>query len=79
MKNKADFQRQLEKIGERLAKLRRQKGYTNHETFAYDYKMSRVQYWRIEKGKTNLTLKSLMRLPEIHGISLKEFFYSLSK
>jgi len=40
--------------------------------------MSRVQYWRIEKGKTNLTLKSL-RLLEIHGLNLKEFVNSLSK
>ena len=79
MKNEADFQKQLVKIGEKLAELRRQKGYTSHETFAYDYEMSRVQYWRIEKGKTNLTLKSLMRLLEIHGINLKEFFNSLSK
>lgn len=71
MKNKADFQKQLTKIGEKLAELRKQKGYTSHETFAYDYEMSRVQYWRIEKGKTNLTLKSLMRLLEIHGISLR--------
>jgi transcriptional regulator with XRE-family HTH domain len=79
VKNKADFQKQLTRIGEKLAELRRQKGYSIHETFAYDYEMSRVQYWRIEKGKTNLMLKSHMRLLEIHGISLKEFFNTLSK
>lgn len=62
-----------------MAELRRQKGYSSHETFAYDYEMSRVQYWRIEKGKTNLTLKSLMRLLEIHNVNLKEFFNSLPK
>jgi transcriptional regulator with XRE-family HTH domain len=79
VKNEADFQKQLVKIGEKMAELRRQKGYSSHETFAYDYEMSRVQYWRIEKGKTNLTLKSLMRLLEIHNVNLKEFFNSLPK
>lgn len=79
MKNEAELNKQLIKIGEKLAELRRQKGYTSHETFAYDYEMSRVQYWRIEKGKTNLTLKSLMKLLEIHGINLKEFVNSLPK
>lgn len=77
MKKEADFQKQLAKIGERLTDLRKKKGYTSHETFAYDYEMSRVQYWRIEKGKTNLTLKSLTNLLEIHGLSLKEFFHSI--
>jgi transcriptional regulator with XRE-family HTH domain len=77
VKSEADFQKLLEKIGERLAELRKKKGYTSHETFAYDHEMSRVQYWRIEKGRTNLTLKSLVNLLKIHGLSLKEFFNSL--
>ncbi|MCW5912067.1 MAG: helix-turn-helix transcriptional regulator [Cyclobacteriaceae bacterium] len=79
MKNEAAFQKQLAKIGEKLAELRKKKGYTSHETFAYDYDLSRVQYWRIEKGKSNLTLRSLCNLLEIHGIGLKDFFNSLPK
>lgn len=78
MKNEADFQKQLERIGRQLAELRKEKGYTSHETFAYDHDLSRVQYWRIEKGRTNLTLKGLMRILKIHGLSLKEFFENLS-
>ncbi|GIL24472.1 MAG: hypothetical protein BroJett042_29850 [Bacteroidota bacterium] len=74
MKNEAAFQKQLAKIGEKLAELRKKKGYTSHETFAYDYDLSRVQYWRIEKGKSNLTLRSLCNLLKIHGISSKDFF-----
>ncbi|MCA6429857.1 MAG: helix-turn-helix transcriptional regulator [Cytophagales bacterium] len=77
MKNNATFQKQLVKIGEKLSDLRKKKDYTSHETFAYDHELSRVQYWRIEKGKTNITLKSLHFLLEIHGLSLKEFFSSL--
>ncbi|MBX2897312.1 MAG: helix-turn-helix transcriptional regulator [Cyclobacteriaceae bacterium] len=79
MKNEAAFQKQLVKIGERLVELRKKKGYTSHETFAYDHDLTRVQYWRIEKGKSNLTLRSLYNLLEIHGIDLKDFFNSLPK
>jgi transcriptional regulator with XRE-family HTH domain len=77
--NEVAFKKQLTKIGEKLAELRKKKGYTSHETFAYDFELSRVQYWRIEKGKSNITLKSLCTLLEIHGIDLKDFFNSLSK
>jgi transcriptional regulator with XRE-family HTH domain len=79
VKNEATLKKQLAKIGEKLAELRKKKGYTSHETFAYDFELSRVQYWRIEKGKTNITLKSLCNLLEIHGLDLKEFFSSLPK
>jgi len=69
----------LERIGSRLTELRKAKGYTSHEDFAYDYDIPRVQYWRMEKGKTNLTIKSLCRLLAIHKVTLEEFFCSLRK
>lgn len=79
MKNEAAFQKQLVKIGEKLAELRKKKGYASHETFAYDHDLSRVQYWRIERGKSNITLRTLCNLLEIHGTELKDFFNSLPK
>jgi hypothetical protein len=69
----------LERIGTRLTDLRKQKGYSSHEDFAYDYEIPRVQYWRIEKGKTNLTIKSLCRLLTIHKLTVEEFFCMLHK
>jgi transcriptional regulator with XRE-family HTH domain len=69
----------LEKIGSKLTDLRKQKGYTSHEDFAYDFDIPRVQYWRIEKGRTNVTIKSLCRLLTIHHLSLEEFFCILQK
>lgn len=69
----------LEKIGSKLTDLRKQKGYTSHEDFAYDFDIPRVQYWRIEKGKTNVTVKSLCKILTIHKISLEEFFCLLYK
>ena len=63
-----------ERVGLKLMELRKRKGYTSHEDFAFDHDIPRVQYWRIEKGKTNLTLKSLIRLLSIHKMTVEEFF-----
>lgn len=62
-----------------MTELRKAKGYTSHEDFAYDFDIPRVQYWRMEKGKTNLTVKSLCRLLAIHKITIEEFFCTLRK
>jgi transcriptional regulator with XRE-family HTH domain len=64
----------LKEIGNKLAELRRKKGYTSHESFAYDHDIPRMHYWRIENGKTNLTIRSLMKILEIHQMSIGEFF-----
>jgi transcriptional regulator with XRE-family HTH domain len=69
----------LKRVGVKLTELRKQKGYTSHEDFAFDNDIPRVQYWRIEKGKTNLTLKSLIKLLAIHKLTVEEFFLLLSK
>ena len=68
-----------ERVGLKLMELRKKKGYTSHEDFAFDHDIPRVQYWRIEKGKTNLTLKSLIRLLSIHKMTVEEFFLGLHK
>jgi transcriptional regulator with XRE-family HTH domain len=73
------LQNTLERIGNKLTDLRKQKGYSSHEDFAYDYEIPRVQYWRIEKGRTNLTIKSLCRLLTIHKLTVDEFFCILHK
>lgn len=66
-------------IGLRLKTLRIRKGYTSYENFALEYDLSRMQYWRIEKGLTNLTMRSLITLLNIHEISLEEFFRNFMK
>jgi transcriptional regulator with XRE-family HTH domain len=65
---------ELIKIGERLQQLRTKNGYGSYEDFAIKNDLSRMQYWRIEKGKTNLTFRSLIVILKIHKISLKDFF-----
>jgi len=67
----------LKRIGRKLKELRKKKGYTSHEDFAFDHDIPRVQYWRLEKGQTNLTMKSLVKLLAIHKMSVEEFFQTL--
>jgi transcriptional regulator with XRE-family HTH domain len=64
----------LEKIGNKLMQLRIKNGHKSYESFALENDLSRMQYWRIEKGKTNLTIKSLTRILDIHNITIEEFF-----
>ena len=63
----------VQKIADKIKKLRIEKGYSSHENFAWDNNLSRVQYWRIEKG-SNITIKTLLSILDIHKISLKDFF-----
>ena len=67
-------QKEIIDIGKRIRQLRLKKGYTSHETFAYEFELSRVQYWRIESGKTNITISSLISILNIHKINLEDFF-----
>ncbi|KKB55161.1 transcriptional regulator [Parabacteroides gordonii] len=61
------------KIAAKLKQLRIDAGYSSHENFAWDNDLNRVQYWRIEKG-SNITLKTLLSVLDVHKISLKDFF-----
>lgn len=66
----------LEQIARKLKRLRLAKGYSSYEAFAFDHELPRVGYGRHEQG-SNLTLKSLLRLLDIHQVSLAEFFADL--
>jgi hypothetical protein len=67
----------LENAGKKLTGLRIRKGYKSHETFAFDYDLPRAQYWRLEKGKVNFTIKTLVKVLSIHKLTVEEFFASL--
>ena len=64
-------------IGSKLKRLRVNAGYKSYEVFAWDNKISRIQYWKMERG-TNCTLKSLKRVLDIHDVRMDTFFNSLS-
>ncbi len=67
---------QLKSIGRHLREIRKEKGYSSAEIFAYENSLNRVSYWRIENGQ-NFTMKMLLKILDIHGMSLEEFFSSM--
>lgn len=64
-------------IGVRLKELRIESGVPTIVDFARKHDLPQIQYWRIENGKSNVTLKSLHKLLSIHGIEVADFFNSL--
>ncbi len=64
---------QIKNLGARIKQLRIAKGYTNAEFFAYDHKINRSQYGKYERGE-DLRFSSLVRITQIHNLSLKDFF-----
>jgi len=72
--NDKAIQKTLEEIGQKLKHLRRKKGYKSSESFAYDNELPRVHYWRIEKGRVNLTIRSLVKILSIHKMTVNDFF-----
>ena len=65
--------KRLAVIGAKLRALRKAKGYKSSEKFAFDHDLPRVGYGNHEQG-ANLTMTSLLRLLDIHGLTLHEFF-----
>ena len=65
-------------IGLTLRELRIKAGFKSYEQFAYQHKLSRIQYWKMENGN-NFTLKSLLNLLNIHQIDLRGFLMLVEK
>lgn len=68
----------LDTVAQALKNMRTEKGYTSYETFAIDHGLDRKQYWRVENA-SNITLKTLTRILEIHGHDLISFAQELKK
>lgn len=66
----------LSQIGTKLRTLRKEKGFTSHEEFANAFDLPRIQYWRLEKGKANFTIKTFLKVLRIHKMTLEDFFRS---
>lgn len=63
-------------IAKKIKTLRIEKGYVSSEFFAWENNIPRVQYWRMEKG-TNFTIKTLLRILDVHDMTLEKFFSDL--
>lgn len=77
--NQGSSEATLKAIGKKLAELRINKGFSSQISFATEYGLSHIQYWRMENGSANLTFKSLDRVLAIHGMTIEELFKTLSK
>lgn len=64
----------LIKLGERIKELRKSKGYTSYEKFAIQNDISRMQYWRYEKGGEDMRISSLFKIIDAFDMTLEEFF-----
>lgn len=69
-----DLEVEKKKIGMRFKQLRKEMGYTSHETFAYENNLDRAQYGKIEAGSANLTLKVFVKHLNVLKVSFPVFF-----
>lgn len=60
-------------IGEKLRAMRIEKGYVSAEFFAWENKISRATYIRLESG-SHFNISSLFKVLDAHGVTLQEFF-----
>lgn len=77
MKSERVFKEFLLEVGAKLTELREEKGYSTIKEFVTRYDLPEIQYWRIEKGKANITVKSLVKILAIHKLSPRDFFEML--
>lgn len=75
-KESKEFNRIINSVGERIKALRISAGYRSYEVFAWENNLSRIQYWKMEKG-TNCTLKSLHKVIKAHNMTYQDFFDSI--
>lgn len=60
-------------MAKRIKQLRKEKGYTSQETFAYDNEYTLSYYSRVERGE-DIRFSSLIRLCKALDVDLKTFF-----
>ncbi len=63
----------ISQLGGRIKQLRKAKGFTSYEKFAHASDISRMQYWRYEKGE-DMRISSLKKVTDALGVTLEEFF-----
>lgn len=65
--------RQLKQLGKRIRAVRKEKGYSNYEQFAFQNDFNRSSYSRFERGE-DMRVSSLLKVLDAFDISLEEFF-----
>ncbi len=75
-KERAEPSPRMKAVGDKLKAIRTERGYSSYDFFAWENKLSRHSYLNMEQGK-NFTMNSLIKVLDIHGITLEEFFKGL--
>lgn len=70
---KKEKSKEVKQLGKRIRELRKAKGYTSQETFAYDNNYTLSYYSRIERGE-DIRFSSLIKVLKALDIDLKDFF-----
>jgi len=74
MAEKDEFtKQQLKMLGDRIRTIRKKKGYTNYEYFAYEHHFPRAQFGRYENGE-DLRFSSLVKIVKAFDMTLADFF-----
>ena len=63
----------IKEIGAKLKQLRKQKE-SNYEVFAFNNNINRVSLYRVENGKGNFTLNTLLKVLRALEITPEDFF-----
>lgn len=64
---------ELKKLGAKIRRIRKAKGYSNYEQFAFEHKFARAQYGRYENG-SDLRYSSLLRIIAAFDMTIEAFF-----
>ena len=64
---------EIQRLASRIRSIRKSKGFTNADFFAYENGITRSQYARYENGE-DIRYSSLMKLIKAFGMTSKEFF-----
>lgn len=73
MSEQEEISKSIQQLGVRIKAIRKAKGYSSYEKFANAHEISRMQYWRYEKGE-DLRFSSLVKLVSAFDMTLEEFF-----
>lgn len=71
--NSDHINKQLKKLGKRIRQIRKDKGFSNYEKFAYQHDFNRSSYGRFESGE-DIRFSSLLRVLDAFDMTLEEFF-----
>lgn len=64
----------LKRFGERVRRLRMQRGFTSQITFAFKAGLDRTYIGGIERGERNVALKNIEKIARALGTSIDELF-----